>query len=289
MDTKLQKYLDTQITEITEARFHSLPATAVGGGCINRSYRLKSNSINYFVKLNSIDKAEMFTAEYEALGELQATCTIRVPKPLLVGHFDAQSFLILEDLEFASSKSNWSLMGKQLAQLHRHSNEQHGWHRDNTIGLTQQKNQLTKNWADFFCSQRLAPQLEHSQQQGYSIANTEVVLENTQRILGNHTPEPSLLHGDLWSGNAGFLTDGTPVIYDPATYYGDRETDIAFTEFFGGFPSSFYQAYQNEWPLEATYDQRKDLYNLYHVLNHLNLFGRSYLTQAQTMIRQLIS
>jgi fructosamine-3-kinase len=179
-------------------------------------------------------------------------------------------------------------MGGQLAAMHRHTHQHFGWSGDNYIGANPQENTWHEDWGEFFCRQRIRPQLQMAHANGYKFQNEAALYEATKHMLSGHQPEPSLLHGDLWSGNAGFLDDGSPVVYDPACYYGDRETDLAFSEFFGGFPKTFYQAYQKAWPLAQGYEQRKILYNLYHVLNHANLFGGGYGAKAQGMIHSLI-
>jgi len=169
-----------------------------------------------------------------------------------------------------------------LAALHRRQAARFGWARDNTIGATPQANGWCESWTMFWRERRLAPQLALAARNGYRIDVPPV-----WRLLEGHEPAPSLLHGDLWSGNAGFLPDGAPVLFDPAVYYGDREADLAMTELFGGFPGEFYCAYNAAWPLASGYQQRKPLYNLYHLLNHLNLFGGGYLTQVRAALRLL--
>jgi len=167
-----------------------------------------------------------------------------------------------------------------LAQLHRATGPRFGWERDNFIGPTPQHNGWSDDWRDFFLEKRLKPQFELARTNGFSLEMPSLSL------LDNHRPQPSLLHGDLWSGNAGF-SNGQPVIFDPSVYYGDREADLAMTELFGGFPDEFYSAYRKEFPVEGGYEKRKHLYNLYHLLNHLNIFGGGYLAQVQSTLRQL--
>jgi fructosamine-3-kinase len=164
---------------------------------------------------------------------------------------------------------------------HRRPGPRFGWPRDNYIGATPQANAWCDDWAEFWRERRLRPQLEQARSKGFDLG--KIALED---LLIKHQPEPALLHGDLWSGNAGFTAEG-PVVFDPAVYYGDREADLAMTELFGGFPREFYDAYNEAWPLEAGYAQRKHLYNLYHLLNHLNLFGGGYLGQVSSTLRLL--
>ena len=167
-----------------------------------------------------------------------------------------------------------------------------GWPRDNTIGTTPQVNAWGDDWAEFFRDRRIAPQLALAARNGHGGAlqrDGERLLAAIPALLAGHAPAPSLLHGDLWSGNAACLATGEPVIFDPAVYYGDREADLAMTELFGGFGADFYAAYRDAWPLPDGYERRRTLYNLYHVLNHLNLFGGGYGAQAETMIARLLA
>jgi protein-ribulosamine 3-kinase len=166
--------------------------------------------------------------------------------------------------------------------MHRSRGERFGWARDNYIGSTPQANTLCASWAQFWREHRLRPQLELARRNGYAID-----VGNVADLLEAHGPQPSLVHGDLWSGNIGFLSDGAPVLFDPAVYYGDREVDLAMTGLFGGFPPEFYSAYEKAWPLPAGQEVRKHLYNLYHLLNHLNLFGRGYFAQVNSTLRLL--
>jgi fructosamine-3-kinase len=167
-----------------------------------------------------------------------------------------------------------------LAEAHRKPGPRFGWSRDNYIGSTPQTNGWWDDWAGFWRERRLQPQLEMAQSQGFDLRF------EADLLLKNHAPQPALLHGDLWSGNAGFTHEG-PVVFDPAVYYGDREADLAMTELFGGFPREFYRAYEETYPLDAGYPRRKHLYNLYHLLNHLNLFGAGYLRQVQETLSLL--
>jgi fructosamine-3-kinase len=198
---------------------------------------------------------------------------VRVPAVLEVGN----AFIRLEHLELQRS-GDWEAMGRMLAKLHHVRGPRFGWHRDNWIGLSPQQNTWCDDWTEFFRERRLRPQAER--------AGVPVNLEGIAKLLGGHQPQPSLLHGDLWSGNAGFTAEG-PVIFDPAVYYGDREADLAMTELFGGFPRDFYDAYRKAWPLDEGYERRKHLYNLYHLLNHLNLFGDSYRGRVEATLRRL--
>ncbi len=185
--------------------------------------------------------------------------------------------LILEHLDLGA-RADWPAMGRMLAALHRSTSPRFGWERDNWIGLGPQENGWRDDWTEFFLEKRLKPQAKK--------CGLVDKLPDVRSVLEGHRPQASLLHGDLWSGNAGFTPDG-PVIFDPAVYYGDREADLAMTELFGGFPAEFYASYRKELPLDPGYEKRKHLYNLYHLLNHLNLFGSSYLAQVNATLRLL--
>ena len=253
-------------------------ADAVSGGCIHQCYRVTIAGRQRFLKVNDAGFADAFAAEADGLSALRAT-GLRAPEPLGHGSEDGQSYLLLEYLEL-QRQGDFAALGRMLAQAHRKPGPRFGWARDNYIGSTPQQNGWCEDWTEFWCERRVRPQME--------MAGIKSELAAVARLLEKHRPQPSLLHGDLWSGNAGFTKDG-PVVFDPAVYYGDREADLAMTELFGGFPASFYEAYRAEYPLDAGYATRKHLYNLYHVLNHLNLFGGGYGAQAQRLIDQLLA
>jgi fructosamine-3-kinase len=274
--------------------FQVVDARPVGGGCINQGYCLVDVNQRMFVKLNRAERVAMFEAEALGLQQLQATGTIRVPTPICWGTAENQSYLVLEWLELErGSRNAWTEMGRQLATLHRLSGEQcqvsgFGWDRSNTIGSTPQPNPWTADWATFFREHRLGYQFQLAQRRGGHFPQQNRLLAMIPDLLTNHNPLPSLLHGDLWSGNVAITRTGEPTIFDPATYRGDRETDLAMTELFGGFPPEFYQGYYHVFPPTEGYQQRKSLYNLYHVLNHFNLFGGGYEAQANQIIDRLI-
>lgn len=221
-----------------------------------------------FLKQAAAARADAFAAEADGLEALRPH--VRVPTVLDHGVKDGRAYILLEQLELRRG-GDWAAMGRMLAKLHRQTGPRFGWHRDNYIGLTPQQNGWCDDWAQFWLERRLRPQLALARKNGFDFEEPRLQL---------HRPQPSLLHGDLWSGNAGFVAQG-PVIFDPAVYYGDRETDLAMTELFGGFPAEFYRAYDEAFPLAQGYEERKHLYNLYHLLNHLNIFGGGYLAQVE--------
>jgi fructosamine-3-kinase len=204
-----------------------------------------------------------------------------VPGVHAQGEHDATAFLVLDWFGFGSEPLGAAL-GTALARLHgTPAGTRYGWGSDNFIGGTPQVNGWNDDWTTFFCERRLRPQLTRAG------LDCEPVLAAAAARLRGHAPTPSLLHGDLWAGNAGMLADGIPALFDPAVYIGDRETDLAMTQLFGGFDASFYRAYHAAWALPVGHEARRDVYALYHVLNHLNLFGTSYLAQAQRLIARI--
>jgi len=264
---------------------------SVSGGCINQGFTLSDDLHSFFVKTNQASRLEMFTAEALGLQHLAATQTIRVPYPICWGCAKDTAYLVLEYLPLRgrADRQAAQTMGQRLAKLHRQRIAQKfGWERHNTIGSTPQINTWCDRWVDFFVEHRIEFQLRLAAHNGGKFELGAKLVDRIPTLLADHEPQPSLLHGDLWGGNAGVLRDGTPVIFDPATYYGDREADLAMTELFGGFSSDFYAGYQQEWPLSEGYDRRKILYNLYHILNHFNLFGSGYAGQADAMMRKLL-
>lgn len=265
----------------------------IGGGCINQALVLRGATQRYFAKLNRPDCAEMFAAEADGLGELHAVGALRVPRPICTGVNNGEAFLVLEYLELGTDRgASQKQLGQRLANLHRHTRPRFGWRRDNTIGSTAQPNAEDDDWIQFWRTRRLNHQLALATRNGYGreLASRGARLaERLGDFFAGYRPVASLLHGDLWAGNYGVLKNGEPVIFDPAVYYGDREADVAMTELFGGFGPQFYAAYSDAWPLDPGYAVRKELYNLYHVLNHANLFGGSYVAQATQLIDRLLS
>ncbi|MBF0255146.1 MAG: fructosamine kinase family protein, partial [Gammaproteobacteria bacterium] len=275
--------ISAMISQRSGVEFRPRQTQPLGGGCINQALMLSDGTSRWFVKLNRAERLEMFEAEAAGLEALAATGAIRVPQPLGAGVAGEQSFLVLEYLELGG-RGDAAEAGRQLAELHRHQAEAFGWQRDNCIGSTPQINTWQASWIDFWREQRLDFQLQLLKRNGLAsgrlLSDAQILVQQLPALL-THNPAPSLLHGDLWGGNLAYAAEGAPVIFDPAVYYGDREADIAMTELFGGFPQAFYTAYNQAWPLDAGYPRRKTLYNLYHILNHANLFGGSYLGQAQ--------
>jgi fructosamine-3-kinase len=265
--------------------------TRLGGGCINAAWRLSDEYSSFFVKLNIAATLDMFIAEFEGLQALHATGTVKIPVPLCYGVSEDCAYLVTEYLPLAGG-IDYARLGEQLAAMHGHYYDNFGWHRNNTIGTTPQANPAMPDWIEFWRRHRLGYQLRLAADNGYGgelQTLGEWLIANCHHLFDGYRPQPSLLHGDLWSGNAAALPDGTPVIFDPAVYYGDREADLAMTELFGGFSPAFYSAYNSHSPLDPGYTVRKHFYNLYHILNHLNLFGGGYRHQAEQTMRLLLA
>lgn len=282
--------VERSIREASGVPFAIEARAGVGGGSINECHVVRGHGRAYFVKLNTPQRAEMFAAEAAGLGEIARTRTVRVPQPVCHGASAAACWLVLEHLELRpGTEGSMRELGRRLAAMHRVTACEHGWSRDNTIGATPQVNTPAGDWRKFWRERRLGFQLRLAATNGHRLAEGDRLLEELPAFFSGYDPVPSLLHGDLWSGNAAAAGGGEPVVFDPAVYYGDREADLAMTELFGGFAPAFYEAYRAEYPLEAGYATRKHLYNLYHVLNHLNLFGGGYRVQAERMIGRLLA
>ncbi len=273
-------------------QLRSQPAARVHGGCINECYRWESSVGTLFIKVSSAALAAMLEAEAAGLEELRRAAAVRVPQVLGTGVAGASSWLALEWIRMSPrTAASETALGEQLALQHRRQATDYGWDRHNTIGSTPQLNGWSKDWVTFFGERRLRYQLELAAGNGADaalLARGEALLERLDRLFDSYRPAPSLLHGDLWGGNWSTDERGQPVIFDPATYYGDREADIAMTRLFGGFGADFYRAYAASWPLDAGAGRRTALYNVYHVLNHFNLFGGGYLAQAVSMMDSLL-
>lgn len=283
--------LSAEISRALGRPFRAVAMREAGGGCIHRALVLEGDGGRWFVKLNAAAALPMFETERDGLDALAAAGAFRVPRPIGCGVVDGQAWLALEhlDLGAVSAREDAIAFARALAAQHRVTGARHGWHRANFIGATPQANTEHDNWARFFAEARLRPQLARAAAHGPTLRKKgESLAEKLPAFFLDCRPPASLLHGDLWHGNAA-MCGGLPTVFDPAVYHGDREADLAMTELFGGFPEAFYAAYREAWPLADGYESRKTLYNLYHVLNHLNLFGAGYLRQAERMIDRLLA
>lgn len=292
MDAKDLERVAAHVAAATQTSLSSAPDARVGGGSINASFRWRGERGPLFIKIAPADSLAMFEAEAAGLEELRAADAVRVPGVLAVGADDRYAFIALEWLELrAPSPRAEAQLGIRLARQHRVTQAQFGWHRDGTIGATHQDNTPTEDWVAFLRDRRLRVQFSLAQQNGYGrVAERGArLLEGLEAFFSVYRPVPALLHGDLWSGNWAADENDSPVIFDPAVYYGDRETDIAMTQLFGGFGTAFYSAYGAEQPQADGASTRAQLYNLYHVLNHLNMFGDAYLRQSSVIIDRLLA
>ena len=264
--------------------------TGVGGGSINETYRIKTATQTFFCKINSqAELPGLFDAEQSGLALLASQQVIRIPQVIANEHINGSQILILEWIEQGlKSEAFWETFGRQLATLHHVHNNQFGLATDNYMGALPQSNTLTGSWTDFFIYQRLQPQiklaLDHKLLEPAHAKQFEKLYQHLGVIF--QAEPPTLLHGDLWSGN--FLCDdkGKPVLIDPAVYYGHRSMDLAMTTLFGGFDARFYESYNYHFPLPTNYRQQWEVCNLYPLLIHLNLFGKSYLAGILSTIRQ---
>jgi fructosamine-3-kinase len=277
---------------LTQQGFGSVQSTRpVGGGCINNGIRLQTSSgETFFLKTNLHAPGDMFARETEGLVALSSeegssAQVPRVPKPYLSGKI----FLLLENLDPARRQADyWPVFGRQLATLHKRTNPSFGFEHDNYIGSTPQPNTWVDNGYTFFAEHRLGFQARLAERQGLlALTDVQRVHRLAERLPGLIPAQPaSLIHGDLWGGNAITDQNGAPAIIDPAAHYGWAEAELAMTTLFGSFPEAFYRAYQEVRPLENGYWERFPIYNLYHLLNHLNLFGSGYLGQVQSILRR---
>lgn len=257
--------------------------TPVSGGDISHAARIRlASGVQAMLKWHTGSMPGLFTAERRGLELLRAANALRVPQVLAQSEAatDCPGFIVMEWLDPGSkSSASAEALGVGLAEMHRVTAASFGLDHDNFIGANPQPNHSADNWVTFFREQRLGFQMELAGRNGFLSSARAHRLESLLGRLGEWLPaQPpaSLLHGDLWGGNWLAATSGEPALIDPAVYYGHREAELAFTELFGGFPKAFYAAYKASWPLDKGYEQRRDLYNLYHLLNHLNLFGESY-------------
>jgi protein-ribulosamine 3-kinase len=282
--------IDRAISESTDSLFRLDTSASMAGGCINEAFFIKGkDGRQFFVKKNQAPFLSFFKAEAQALTEIGETQTIHVPEVIAHGVDNDKAFLVLEFMkEGTTSTSGQAKLGTLLAKMHRVEQTHFGWGMDNCIGATPQPNPKSDNWAEFYKNHRLSHQFNLAAQKGRHFEGANDLLDQIDSFFATYQPHPSLLHGDLWGGNASYDSTGMPFVFDPASYYGDRETDLAFTYMFGGFTSAFYQAYEQEYPLESGFKIRKTLYNLYHELNHFNLFGGGYASSAQSSINELL-
>jgi protein-ribulosamine 3-kinase len=263
---------------------------SLSGGCISNAYKVTfEDSLSYLIKVNEHSPEDMFIKEAHGLQELRKTNSIKIPEVILY----SKEFILLEFISSITKRKDFfEEFGRSFAQLHKHTAEEFGFYEDNYIGSTPQINindaSIKKDWTSFYFNNRLSYQFKLAERNGYTDIEFRKmftkIADKIESILEGADELPSLLHGDLWGGN--FMADdkGAACLIDPAVYYGHREADLAMTKLFGGFPTSFYKAYNEAYPLKEGWEYRENIYMLYHVMNHLNLFGRGYYAQALSLM-----
>lgn len=261
----------------------------VSGGCINTCFELRIQEQQFFLKVNrSADYPGMFDAEYKGLSLLRASRTFTVPEPLLAVVSGNSQYLLMRFIERGQPGEDYFFSaGRLLAQLHCHHAEKFGLDHDNYIGSLKQANAYHESFSEFFICTRIEPMLKMAIDSGRAEQSITRSFNNFFSRLSELVPfeKPSLLHGDLWSGNM-MCSDRGPAVFDPAVYYGHREADLAMTKLFGGFDEEFYEGYESVFPLEKNWRERTDLFNLYPLLVHVNLFGGGYLQEVKNIIRK---
>lgn len=292
VNTDLQKHIEDVLSIYLQQTASVLRMQVIHGGDINDAYRLQTDAGTFFLKTNSASKyPQIFEQESIGLGALRSSNTIKIPEVIAFENVNDTAYLLLEWIEEGSPIANfWNTFGVQLAQLHQNTSSQFGWSQKNYIGSLVQQNQWTASWSDFFILQRLEPQLKLALEQGKMDVKHSKLFEKLFHKLDNLFPteSPALLHGDLWSGNYMVDSAGVPVIMDPAVYFGHREMDLAMTKLFGGFDAQLYSSYQEVFPLENNWEERVPLCNLYPLMVHVNLFGGSYVSQVESVLRRFV-
>ena len=285
----LRETLETQLDVTIDS------VAAVGGGCIANACRVETDGAPFFLKYGDEEVARTFPGEaagLEALAAADSPLTVPSIRETAPPTDDRPGFLVMEWINSGrKGRRFWERFGEGLSALHRHAAETYGFDDDNFIGQSPQPNEWMDEWPAFFRSQRLEPQVQMARERGRWQSSWNRPLETLYRRLPEllpETPDASVLHGDLWKGNFMVTAVGEPAIIDPATYYGHREADLAMTELFGGFQDRFYDAYRSAWALDPGYETRRDIYNLYHLLNHLNLFGAGYANSVQRTLNAVV-
>lgn len=281
-------FISEKLSETLQIEFICDDIRSIDRGDSHAAFKISDGSKRFFVKISDEQSLDIFQAEQIGLNELAQCKLFMTPSPICCGTVENKSYFAMEYISMQpGDKNSWLSMGQFLARMHQNwCKNQYGSHRDNYIGKTSQPNPNLKNWSSFFSEYRIGHLLRQLTNKGINLYSADKTIKLVANRLAEHHPKASLLHGDLWSGNVGFYRE-RPVIYDPAVYYGDRETDIAMSELFGGFPAAFYRGYNEVWPLDENYQERKSIYQLYHLLNHALLFGGHYIEASLSNIENL--
>lgn len=283
-------FISEQISQTTQRDFICNEIREIQGGNSHGTFKISGENKRFLVKTNKKIYLSNFEAEAEGLAHLSQSELIRTPKVICVGVVSDHSFLVMEYISMTEgTHTDWYKAGQALADMHKNfSQKMYGWQTDNFIGLTPQANQWTKKWSHFYAEQRIGLMLQLLYEKGIQLVDIDKAVEVIKNLFAGHNPKASMLHGDLWQGNLGFNHQQL-VLFDPAFYFGDRESDMAMTELFGRFPDNFYHGYADVWPLDHEYQYRKPIYQLYHILNHALLFGGHYLDSAKLTLKNLDS
>lgn len=289
---RLQKKIKADLSEKLNISFELRDFSFSSGGCINHTGALQTDKGWFFLKWNSGKRfPDMFEKEAQGLDLLQnATGLLKIPEVIIHGDDGENIYILMENIaEGVRGSDYWEILGHGLAELHRNISEKHGLQCDNYIGSLHQFNSTKSNWIEFFIENRLEKPFIMAYDRGLLDSNVRRALYNLIKELPNICPretKASLIHGDLWSGNLMIGTEGKPCLIDPAVYYGFREMEIAFTQLFGRYSDTFYQTYNETWPLEAGFEERIDIWNLYPLLVHVNLFGAGYARSVKQILHR---
>ncbi len=285
----MDNLISKEIKQITGCKIIS--SSTIPGGCISKAYKITlTDKRTLFLKVNNSNPSDMFKKEANGLKELAKPKVINIPKVIAV----EDSFILLEFIEGGTKQQDFfEYFGKSFAELHKFTSDSFGFYENNYIGSTKQMNVPNENekndWTSFYFNKRILFQFKLAEKNGYATDELKdgisFLEDNIEKILSGSKEFPALLHGDLWSGNYMVNINGKVSLIDPAVYYGHREADLAMTKLFGGFSESFYASYNETYPLKDGYNYRENIYKLYHVLNHLNLFGMGYYGQAMSLIK----
>ncbi|MCB1957150.1 MAG: fructosamine kinase family protein [Rhodocyclaceae bacterium] len=288
--TALAEAVEASIQSAVGSRFHLTPSDLAAAQQAGTG-TLACGPERVFCKVLDVAQSDRLDAEVDGLAAIAATGSFHTPGVLAQGQAAGSAWLVLEwlDLRPIADAAGARRAALALAELHapRHQGQSFGWHRDNYIGASPQDNASTENWSRFFALSRLKPQFERAADHGLDralVREGERIIARLPALFLDYRPAPSLVHGDLWHGNLGMLGDGTPATFDPACHFGDRDSDLAMAELFGGLPEAFYASYRSEAPPAEGFEARKLAYTLYHLLNHLNLFGGSYRSACARVI-----
>lgn len=284
-------WIEKELSLSLNSHVRILEEFVIAGGSIHQTKLLKTTHGHFFLKHNRSTYENLFKTEMKGLLELSRCKLFKIPQPITMGTYQDTAWLLMEYLDIKPFIDSHRF-AKALAALHHIEAPTYGWIVDNAIGLTPQFNQQRSNWIEFWSKNRLAPQFQWAMEDGIAskiIDKGHRLMDRLPVFFQDYSPKASLLHGDLWHGNWGSLSDITPVLFDPAIYYGDHETDLAMMLLFGTINPDFFSCYTNYYPIDPGFNTRKTLYNLYHILNHHHLFRGGYGQQAEHMIDQLLA